>query len=45
VFKVNPPLRTAADVAALRAALAEAFRDDAERLRAFAGRDFPGWTV
>ena len=30
---------------ALRAALAEAFRDDAERLRAFAGRDFPGWTV
>ncbi len=29
----------------LREALSEAFRDDAERLRAFAGRDFPGWTV
>jgi Sulfotransferase family len=30
---------------ALQEALAEAFRDDAERLRAFAGREFPGWTV
>ena len=30
---------------ALREALEEAFRDDAERLRAFAGRDFPSWTV
>jgi hypothetical protein len=29
----------------LREALAEAFRHDAERLRAFAGREFPGWTV
>jgi hypothetical protein len=25
--------------------LADAFRDDAERLRELAGRDFPGWTV
>jgi hypothetical protein len=25
--------------------LAEAFRDDAERLRAFAGREFPRWSV
>ncbi len=32
-------------VSALREALEAAFRDDAERLRAFAGRDFPGWTV
>ncbi len=30
---------------ALREALEAAFRDDAERLRAFAGREFPGWTV
>jgi hypothetical protein len=30
---------------ALREALAEAFRDDAARLREFAGREFPGWTV
>jgi len=29
----------------LREALEEAFRDDAERLRSFAGREFPGWTV
>jgi hypothetical protein len=29
----------------LRAALADAFRDDADRLRAFAGREFPGWSV
>jgi Sulfotransferase family len=30
---------------ALREALRAAFRDDADRLREFAGRDFPGWTV
>ena len=30
---------------ALQEALADAFRDDAERLWAFAGRDFPGWSV
>jgi hypothetical protein len=30
---------------ALQEALADAFRDDAERLRDFAGREFPGWTV
>lgn len=30
---------------ALQEALAEAFRDDAERLRAFCGREFPGWSV
>jgi hypothetical protein len=29
----------------LRVRLAEALRDDADRLRAFAGRDFPGWSV
>jgi Sulfotransferase family len=29
----------------LRDRLADAFRDDAERLRELAGRDFPGWTV
>jgi hypothetical protein len=29
----------------LREALESAFRDDAERLRRFAGREFPGWTV
>jgi Sulfotransferase family len=34
--RLDPPLREA---------LAAAFVDDAERLRAFAGRDFPGWTV
>ena len=31
--------------ARLRQRLAETLRDDAERLRAFAGRTFPGWTV
>jgi hypothetical protein len=31
--------------ARLAARLAEAFRDDAERLRAFARRDFPRWSV
>ena len=35
-----PPLEPA-----LHAALADAVRDDAERLRAFTGREFPGWTV
>ena len=29
----------------LRHRLREAFRDDAERLRDFAGHDFPGWSV
>jgi hypothetical protein len=29
----------------LRSRLVEALRDDAERLRELAGRDFPGWTV
>ncbi|MCW2699729.1 MAG: hypothetical protein JWQ45_1264 [Blastococcus sp.] len=29
----------------LRHRLREAFRDDAERLRGFADREFPGWTV
>ena len=29
----------------LQDALADAFRDDAERLRVFAGREFPGWSV
>lgn len=29
----------------VRAQLIDAFRDDADRLRGFAGRDFPGWTV
>lgn len=29
----------------VRQQLAERLRDDAERLREFAGRDFPGWTV
>ncbi len=29
----------------LREALEAAFRDDAETLRAFTGREFPGWTV
>ena len=29
----------------LREALAEALRDDAERLRAYAGREFPAWSV
>jgi hypothetical protein len=29
----------------LRGRLQEAFRDEAERLREFAGREFPGWTV
>lgn len=29
----------------LRQRLVEALGDDAERLRAFAGRTFPGWTV
>ena len=37
----RPPRLTAR----LRERLAEALRDDAERLRAFAGREFPGWTV
>jgi hypothetical protein len=31
--------------ARLRQRLVEALGDDAERLRAFAGRTFPGWTV
>ena len=30
---------------ALREALADCLRDDAERLREFTGREFPGWTV
>jgi hypothetical protein len=30
---------------ALRGALADCFRDDADRLREFTGREFPGWTV
>ncbi len=30
---------------ALHGALREAFSDEADRLRAFAGREFPGWTV
>jgi hypothetical protein len=29
----------------LRDRLRESFRDDVERLRELAGRDFPGWTV
>lgn len=29
----------------LRERMIDAFRDDADRLRHFAGRDFPGWTV
>jgi hypothetical protein len=29
----------------LKDRLADAFRDDADRLRELAGRDFPGWTV
>ena len=29
----------------VHAALAEALRDDAERLRRFTGREFPGWSV
>jgi Sulfotransferase family len=29
----------------LRHRLTDAFADDADRLRAFAGRDFPGWSV
>jgi len=29
----------------LRCRLEEAFRDDAQRMREFAGQDFPGWSV